>query len=235
MARPQDVLRRLGDPTRLRVLTSLLGGRKNVSQIVSELGLSQPQVSYHLRMLREARLATEERDGRWIWYEANWSSGDGHVRELLTLLAGWSGGRGRAGAGEKGPGRGPAGVQRTGARPRTWTTSCSEGARDEARRHDWKEVREYLKAASALIVPVGTCEQHGPHLPLGCDTLIAEEFADRISEATASGGPTLAYGVNLPCDLFMSGTAGFSFDGLRLCSAIFSRTGGDRGSGGSSS
>lgn len=107
MARPQDVLRRLGDPTRLRVLTALLGGRKNVSQIVSELGLSQPQVSYHLRMLREARLATEERDGRWIWYEANWSSGDGHVREILTLLAGWSGGRGRAGAArEKGPGRG---------------------------------------------------------------------------------------------------------------------------------
>lgn len=98
MARPQDVLRRLGDPTRLRVLTSLLAGRKNVSQIVTELGLSQPQVSYHLRMLREARLAIEQRDGRWIWYEANWSSGDGHVRELLTLLAGWSGGRGRAGA-----------------------------------------------------------------------------------------------------------------------------------------
>lgn len=91
MSRPQEVLRRLGDPTRLRVLTSLLVGRKNVSQIVAELGLSQPQVSYHLRMLREARLATEERDGRWVWYEANWSSGDGHVRELLTLLAGWSG------------------------------------------------------------------------------------------------------------------------------------------------
>ncbi len=100
MARPQDVLRRLGDPTRLKVLTSLLAGRKNVSQIVTELGLSQPQVSYHLRMLREARLATEERDGRWIWYEANWSGGDEHVRELLKLLAGWSGegGGGRAAA-----------------------------------------------------------------------------------------------------------------------------------------
>ena len=96
MARPQEVLRRLGDPTRLRVLTSLLAGRKNVSQIVTELGLSQPRVSYHLRMLREARLAIEQRDGRWIWYEANWSSADGHVRELLTLLAGWSGGRPRA-------------------------------------------------------------------------------------------------------------------------------------------
>ena len=110
MARPQEVLRRLGDPTRLRVLTSLLAGRKNVSQIVTELGLSQPQVSYHLRMLREARLATEERDGRWIWYEANWSSGDGHVRELLALLAGWSGGRGRPASRRKAPKTPPAPV-----------------------------------------------------------------------------------------------------------------------------
>lgn len=112
MARPQEVLRRLGDPTRLRVLTSLLAGRKNVSQIVTELRLSQPQVSYHLRMLREARLATEERDGRWIWYEANWSSGDGHVRELLTLLAGWSGGRGRAGGAEDAAGEDRPAIER---------------------------------------------------------------------------------------------------------------------------
>ena len=82
----------------------------------------------------------------------------------------------------------------------------------------WTEVREHLRAADALIVPVGTCEQHGPHLPLGCDTLIAEAFAECVSDVTGVPvAPTLAYGVNLPCDLFMSGTAGFSFDGLRLC------------------
>jgi DNA-binding transcriptional ArsR family regulator len=126
MARPQDVLRRLGDPTRLRVLTSLLAGRKNVSQIVAELGLSQPQVSYHLRMLREARLATEERDGRWIWYTANWSSGDGHVRELLTLLAGWSGGR--APAGERGP--------RPGGRPGTRRKAAGAAPARDARDAD---------------------------------------------------------------------------------------------------
>ena len=33
-------------------------------------------------------------------------------------------------------------------------------------------VRERLLEQSALIVPVGTTEQHGPHLPLGCDTII---------------------------------------------------------------
>ena len=32
-----------------------------------------------------------------------------------------------------------------------------------------------------LIIPVGTCEQHGPHLPLGCDTIIVDRLADDLS------------------------------------------------------
>lgn len=80
----------------------------------------------------------------------------------------------------------------------------------------WQEVRDYLAESDALIVPIGTCEQHGAHLPLSTDTLIAEAFAARIAEETGVAlAPTLAYGVNLPCDRFVSGTAGFSLDGLR--------------------
>src|SRR5262249_60561449 len=37
-------------------------------------------------------------------------------------------------------------------------------------------VRAALARDSRLLVPVGTCEQHGPHLPLGCDTLIVERL-----------------------------------------------------------
>lgn len=79
----------------------------------------------------------------------------------------------------------------------------------------WQEVRDYLATRDALIVPIGTCEQHGAHLPLASDTLIAEAFAERIAEETGVLlAPTLAYGVNLPCDRFVPGTAGFSLDGL---------------------
>jgi len=120
MDRAHDVLRRLGDPTRLRVLAVLLSGRRNVSQIVADLGLSQPQVSYHLRMLREAGLASEEREGRWVWYAANWESGEPHVREILSLLAGWSEGAARAARParpERRSGRGPGVMRSRGARP----------------------------------------------------------------------------------------------------------------------
>ena len=58
-------------------------------------------------------------------------------------------------------------------------------------------VRAALARDSRLLVPVGTCEQHGPHLPLGCDTIIVERLADDLS---ASFGilraPTVPYGVN---------------------------------------
>jgi creatinine amidohydrolase len=48
-----------------------------------------------------------------------------------------------------------------------------------------------------LIVPVGTTEQHGPHLPLGCDTTIVERLADDLSaEFQVLRAPTIEYGVN---------------------------------------
>jgi len=44
---------------------------------------------------------------------------------------------------------------------------------------------------------VGTCEQHGPHLPLGCDTIIVERLADDLSGALEIlRAPTIEYGVN---------------------------------------
>jgi DNA-binding transcriptional ArsR family regulator len=91
MTQAIEAFRELGDPTRLQVFVVLLGGRRNVTEIVSQLGLSQPQVSYHLRRLREAGLAVEEREGRWVYYQANWETEDPSVRELLDLTARWTG------------------------------------------------------------------------------------------------------------------------------------------------
>lgn len=46
-------------------------------------------------------------------------------------------------------------------------------------------------------MPVGTCEQHGPHLPLGADTIIVERLADDLSaEFGILRAPTVEYGVN---------------------------------------
>ena len=60
-------------------------------------------------------------------------------------------------------------------------------------------VRAHLERDARLIVPVGTTEQHGPHLPLGCDTFIVEQLADDLStEFGVLRAPTVEYGVNAP-------------------------------------
>ncbi|MBN1458632.1 MAG: winged helix-turn-helix transcriptional regulator [Armatimonadetes bacterium] len=102
-----SALQELGDTTRLRVFLALLGAKKNVSQITAELGLAQPQVSYHLRRLREAGLAVEERDGRWVWYQANWQSDDRNVREFVDLMVRWAEDAGALGDGASGDVRPP--------------------------------------------------------------------------------------------------------------------------------
>jgi len=102
MKRPFSALQELGDSTRLSVFLAILDMRKNVSQIVAELGLAQPQVSYHLRKLKDAGLAVEEKDGRWVWYQANWNTSDRNLRDFIELMARWAGDEG-AGSGLTGP------------------------------------------------------------------------------------------------------------------------------------
>ncbi|MEK7403131.1 MAG: creatininase family protein [Gemmatimonadota bacterium] len=59
------------------------------------------------------------------------------------------------------------------------------------------DIAAAVAADPRLILPVGTCEQHGPHLPLGCDTIIVEQLADDLSaEFGVLRAPTLEFGVN---------------------------------------
>lgn len=69
-------------------------------------------------------------------------------------------------------------------------------------------LRERLAERPALIVPVGTTEQHGPHLPLGCDSLIVERLADDLSALSGvPRTPTVEYGVHAPIASFPGGAA----------------------------
>ena len=60
--------RALGDETRLRVLEQLIPGERCVADLMESTGLGQSLVSHHLRILREAGLVIDRRDGRWIQY-----------------------------------------------------------------------------------------------------------------------------------------------------------------------
>jgi DNA-binding transcriptional ArsR family regulator len=58
----------LAAPPRRRILDLLRDGERSVNDLVARLGLSQPGVSKHLRVLREAGLVEVRPQGRERWY-----------------------------------------------------------------------------------------------------------------------------------------------------------------------
>ena len=76
-----DIFRALGDPTRRAIFEKLAGGAMNASALREGMGISQPAMSQHLAVLRNASLLREERQGRFVNYEVD---PDG-----LARIAGW--------------------------------------------------------------------------------------------------------------------------------------------------
>jgi ArsR family transcriptional regulator len=69
--RTAAMFKALGDPVRLR-LFSLIASHEGSEACVcdiSDVGVSQPTVSHHLKKLREAGLLTSQRRGTWVYYK----------------------------------------------------------------------------------------------------------------------------------------------------------------------
>jgi DNA-binding transcriptional ArsR family regulator len=82
----------LSDPTRLRILLLLSRSTMNVTSIVNEVKTSQPAVSRHLRVLREASLINHVRKGKEIEYSLNLPQ----LRDAGLYIEALTGGAGQA-------------------------------------------------------------------------------------------------------------------------------------------
>ena len=84
--RSQRLLSALGDPTRQEIIALLLGGPASaaVNEIVGRVRLSQPAVSHHLRILKEAGIVTVERSGKQRLYSL---AGPQALEPLAELIA----------------------------------------------------------------------------------------------------------------------------------------------------
>jgi ArsR family transcriptional regulator len=81
------VFKALGDPVRLRLLSliaSEAGGEVCVCDLTSAFDLSQPTISHHLKLLRQAGLIEGERRGTWVYYRPVPETTD----RLAAVLAG---------------------------------------------------------------------------------------------------------------------------------------------------
>ena len=72
----------LADSSRIMILYVLSDGPHNVTEICNVLGMPQPSVSRHLKVLRERRMVTTERKGTIVQY----SLADKRLVEALDLL-----------------------------------------------------------------------------------------------------------------------------------------------------
>jgi ArsR family transcriptional regulator len=63
-----EILKTLSNPRRLEIIHLLAAGPREVSRLAEEMGISQPNVSQHLALMRAAGVVEAERDGREVRY-----------------------------------------------------------------------------------------------------------------------------------------------------------------------
>jgi DNA-binding transcriptional ArsR family regulator len=74
----------LGEPIRIQILQALQHGERNVSELVADVGSTQPNVSKHLRILQHARFVTRRQNGNNVYY----SIADPSVFDLCDTMCG---------------------------------------------------------------------------------------------------------------------------------------------------
>ena len=78
------VMKALSDPNRVKILKMLQYKRMCVCEMQAALGIAQPTVSSHLKVLEEAGLVRYTKDGQWVNYEL----GDGNANPFAASLLG---------------------------------------------------------------------------------------------------------------------------------------------------
>jgi len=68
LARAAHLFHALSDETRLAVLEMLRDGERCVCELQDALGAAQSRLSFHLKVLKEAGLVTDRKEGRWSYY-----------------------------------------------------------------------------------------------------------------------------------------------------------------------
>ncbi len=77
----QESFKALSDPTRRAILDMLKGGAMTAGDIASKFDMTAATVSHHLSVLRDAKFISDDRRGKYIYYELNMS--------VLDEILGW--------------------------------------------------------------------------------------------------------------------------------------------------
>lgn len=79
----QESFKALSDPTRRKIIELLRNGKMSAGDIVDKFDMTGASISHHLSILKNAGLVTDDKQGKYIYYELNLSV----VEEILAWLA----------------------------------------------------------------------------------------------------------------------------------------------------
>lgn len=74
-----ELFRAFSDTSRVRIMSALLDGEKNVNTLAELVGISESAVSHHMRGLRQMHLVVARRDGKEVFYRVE----DEHIIALF--------------------------------------------------------------------------------------------------------------------------------------------------------
>ena len=71
LAKAVTIFHALSDETRLALLDQLKGGERCVCELTEAMKAGQSRLSFHLKVLKDAGLLLDRREGRWMYYSIN--------------------------------------------------------------------------------------------------------------------------------------------------------------------
>src|ERR1051325_1519596 len=83
--RAAELFHALADPIRVDVVSLLMDGERCVCDLMSDLGLAQSRLSWHLKTLSDAGIVVGRGEGRWNYYSLN-LEGLAEAREILDAV-----------------------------------------------------------------------------------------------------------------------------------------------------
>lgn len=204
-----DVFAVIAESTRRDILVALRAGDKAVGELVEELAASQPTISKHLKVLREAQLVSMRAQGQKRYYALNRGPLEGIASWLETFDVGTGGSATAAPSGAEQPAAVPSamaqaetapevpahlqeGVAAAAASlpaPRTAQPAASQKPREEVPAP--LLVREGAELSPAVVIPGGTAA------PLSDDT-VPQQIGRTVGRAATKAADLLASLPNLP-------------------------------------
>src|SRR3989337_24177 len=84
-ARSVELFHALSDETRLEIVDMLRSGERCVCDLTDALDAAQSRLSFHLKVLKDAGIVRDRREGRWVHYELDRAAFD-EIEELIAAM-----------------------------------------------------------------------------------------------------------------------------------------------------